>query len=36
MIEFPYRLIYRVDPEAIEVLAILHGRRDARPGSHGE
>src|SRR5687767_14811823 len=30
LLEFPYRLIYRVQPDAIEVLAILHGRQDVR------
>lgn len=28
LIESPYRLIYRVHSEAIEVLAIIHGRQD--------
>ena len=28
LIEWPYRLIYRVRPDAIEVLSILHGRQD--------
>jgi len=36
LIEFPYRVIYRVRPEAIEVLAILHGRRDLGSSSQGE
>jgi plasmid stabilization system protein ParE len=36
LLEFPYRLIYRVGPDAIEVLAILHGRRDLRSPSQGE
>lgn len=30
LLEFPYRVIYRVQPDAIEVLAILHGRQDVR------
>jgi len=30
LIEGPYRLIYRVRPDAIEVLSVLHGRRDLR------
>ena len=28
LIEIPYRLIYRVYDEAIEVLAVIHGRQD--------
>lgn len=28
LIEFPYRIIYRVKASAIEVIAILHGRQD--------
>ena len=28
LLEFPYRLIYRVRADAVEVLAIVHGRRD--------
>ena len=28
LIEFPYRLIYRVRDETIEVLAVIHGRQD--------
>jgi toxin ParE1/3/4 len=28
LIEWPYRIIYRRHPDAIEVLAIVHGRRD--------
>ena len=36
LVEFPYRLIYRVQPDAIEVLAILHGRREVGPRSPGE
>ena len=31
LIEFPYRVIYRVRPDVVEVLAILHGRQDVRP-----
>jgi toxin ParE1/3/4 len=27
-IEFPYRLIYRMHADAIEILAIVHGRQD--------
>ena len=30
LIEAPYRVIYRVRPTAIEVIAILHGRQDLR------
>ena len=30
LVEPPYRLIYRVRPDAIEVLSILHGRRPLR------
>jgi len=36
LIEFPYRLIYHVRPDVIEVVAILHGRQDVRPVSQGE
>ena len=32
LIEAPYRVIYRVHPTAIEVVAILHGRQDL--GAH--
>ena len=28
LIEWPYRLVYRVDADAIEVLSVLHGRQD--------
>ncbi len=28
LIEFPYRIIYRVHHETIEVLAVIHGRQD--------
>jgi toxin ParE1/3/4 len=28
LIEFPYRVIYRRGPEAIEVVAIVHSRQD--------
>ena len=28
LIESPYRIIYRVRQEAIEILAIVHGRQD--------
>ena len=27
-IEFPYRLVYRVHNDSIEILAIIHGRQD--------
>ena len=30
LIEWPYRIIYRHHQEAIEILAIVHGRRDLR------
>jgi toxin ParE1/3/4 len=30
VIEWPYRVIYRLRHDAIEVLAIVHGRRDVR------
>jgi toxin ParE1/3/4 len=30
LIEWPYRLIYRVQPEVIEVLSIVHGRQELR------
>ncbi len=36
LVEFPYRLIYRVSQSAIEVLAIVHGRRDLDEQSQGE
>ena len=36
LVEFPYRLIYRVQPDAIEVLAILHGRRELSSSVPGE
>lgn len=28
LIEWPYRIIYRRHPDAIEILAIVHGRRE--------
>lgn len=28
LIEWPYRLIYRVRPDAIEVLSVVHGRQE--------
>ena len=28
LLEWPYRLVYRVRPDVIEVLAVIHGRRD--------
>ena len=30
LIEWPYRLVYRVHPDAIEVLSVLHGRQELR------
>ncbi|HET7450028.1 MAG TPA: type II toxin-antitoxin system RelE/ParE family toxin [Gaiellaceae bacterium] len=30
LIEWPYRLVYRVRPEVIEVVAVIHGRQDLR------
>ena len=30
LIESPYRLVYRVRPDAIEVLSVLHGRQQLR------
>ena len=30
LIEWPYRLVYRVRPDAIEVLSVLHGRQELR------
>ncbi|MGH7718298.1 MAG: type II toxin-antitoxin system RelE/ParE family toxin [Gemmatimonadaceae bacterium] len=30
LLEWPYRLIYRVRPDVIEVLSILHGRQELR------
>ena len=30
LIEWPYRLVYRVHPDAIELLSVLHGRQDLR------
>ena len=31
VIEWPYRIIYRARAEAIEVVAIIHGRRNVQP-----
>ena len=31
LIEFPYRLIYRVGSSTIDVVAIVHGRQDLSP-----
>jgi toxin ParE1/3/4 len=36
VIEWPYRLIYLAGPRAIEVLAIVHGRRDLGRALSGE
>ena len=30
LIEWPYRLVYRVHPDTIEVLSVLHGRQELR------
>ena len=30
LIEWPYRLVYRVHPDAIEILSVLHGRQEFR------
>lgn len=30
LLEWPYRIIYRIRGDAIEVLAVIHGRRDLR------
>ena len=30
LIEWPYRLVYRVHADAIELLSVLHGRQDLR------
>jgi plasmid stabilization system protein ParE len=30
LIEPPYRLIYRVQPDAVQVLAVVHGRQEFR------
>lgn len=30
LIEWPYRLVYRVHADAIEVLSVLHGRQELR------
>ena len=30
LIEWPYRLVYRVHPDAVEVLSVLHGRQELR------
>jgi toxin ParE1/3/4 len=30
LIEAPYRVIYRVHPDAIEVVAVVHGRQQLR------
>ena len=32
---YSYRLIYEVAPDGIEILAIVHGRRDFSPGDIG-
>jgi len=32
LLEWPYRIIYRSRSDVIEVLAIVHGRRDVRLG----
>ncbi len=31
LIESPYRIIYRVRPETIDIIAIVHGRQDLGP-----
>ena len=31
VMEWPYRVIYRAEAEAIEVVAIIHGRRNVQP-----
>jgi len=37
VIEWPYRVIYRVQPTQVVVLAVIHGRRvDAIPGHPAE
>jgi plasmid stabilization system protein ParE len=33
LVEPPYRIIYRIYPDAVEVLAIAHGRQDVRERS---
>lgn len=35
LIERPYRLVYAVRPDAIEVIAVLHGRQDIPTALHG-
>lgn len=30
LLEFPYRLVYRVRPDVIEVVAVVHGRQELR------
>jgi toxin ParE1/3/4 len=30
LIEWPYRVVYRVHADAIELLSVLHGRQDLR------
>lgn len=30
LIEWPYRLVYRVHADAVEVLSVLHGRQELR------
>ena len=30
LIEWPYRLVYRVHPGTIEILSVLHGRQELR------
>jgi toxin ParE1/3/4 len=32
VLEWPYRVIYRPNADAIEVIAIIHGRRNVQPG----
>ena len=36
LVEFPYRLIYRVQPDAVEVLAILYVRQELSRGRPSE
>ena len=36
LIERPYRLVYAVLPDAIEVIAVLHGRQDFPAGLQGQ
>jgi toxin ParE1/3/4 len=36
VVEGPYRLIYRIQPKQIDVIAVLHGARDLRRAAEEE